>query len=355
MKKTERNSNVELLRILLMIFVILLHFNNKKTGGAFNLVYDNSVEKFILYFLESFGICAVNCFMIILGYFLAYNKKVKLGKALDLVLIVIFYRVFDYIISVFLGFEMFSVKSFCFRFVPVNYFAVFYIVTYIFSPFLVKLFDSISEKNQCYFVFVVVVIFVIWPSVIDLGMNLISGLQLEGVSTISISGNMRGYTIVQFFVDIIIGMYLRRKKINPKSWILLVTYLGPVLIMTFGISRFPSLYDYCSIFTFISAISLFLLFNKLNFQSKVVNFISKSVFAIFCIHTLPVANILWRKYFITPEHISSGTGKMFIWTIISVAVMFTACLCLDIIVRYTFGFLKNKFCSKCPVILDTEE
>ena len=43
------------------------------------MVQDNMLGRVILYLLESLSICAVNCFMIISGYFLAYNKKVKLA------------------------------------------------------------------------------------------------------------------------------------------------------------------------------------------------------------------------------------------------------------------------------------
>ena len=74
MEKTARNSNIELLRIILMFMVILLHFNNSEMGGAFNYAENKPLNSFILYFLESLSICAVNCFMIISGYFLAYNK-----------------------------------------------------------------------------------------------------------------------------------------------------------------------------------------------------------------------------------------------------------------------------------------
>ena len=57
----ERNSNIELLRIILMLMVILLHFNNGEMGGAFNLVnypyaidyynafiHERSIDNFIL-------------------------------------------------------------------------------------------------------------------------------------------------------------------------------------------------------------------------------------------------------------------------------------------------------------------
>ena len=51
MSKLERNSNIELLRIILMFMVILLHFNNSEMGGAFNYVENKPLNSFILYFL----------------------------------------------------------------------------------------------------------------------------------------------------------------------------------------------------------------------------------------------------------------------------------------------------------------
>ncbi|MBD5403058.1 acyltransferase [bacterium] len=355
MEKVERNSNIELLRIVLMIMVVTLHFNNGEMGGAFNLVQDDAASKFILYFLESLSICAVNCFMIISGYFLAFNKKVRLGKIVDILLIVIFYRVADYALSIMLGMNSFSVRHFFSSLLPVNYFAIYYIVTYILSPILAKIFDATSEKAQKFFVGASALIFVLWPTVLDAGMDLF-GLSLEGLSTISTKGNLAGYSVVQFLFDAVVGMYLRRAKINPKRWKLLLGYFGSTAIMTAGVYQMPSLYNYCSVFTVISAICLFLLFNRLEFQNRAVNFVSKSVFAIFCMHVSSVAKVFWRKFFITSEHITNVWGGVLVlWVFVSVVSMFLLCLLIDIAIRFTFGHFGKRLCSKCPVILRIEE
>lgn len=355
MEKVERNSNIELLRIVLMVMVVTLHFNNEKMGRAFNFVQDNAASKFILYLLESLSVCAVNCFMIISGYFLAFNKKVRLGKIVDILLIVIFYRVADYALPIMLGRKSFSVMSFLWSLLPVNYFAIYYVVTYTFSPILVKIFDATSEKSQKFFVGASALIFVLWPTMLDMGMDLF-GLSLEGLSTVSTKGNLAGYSIVQFLFDAVVGMYLRRAKINPKPWKLLLGYFGSAVIMTAGVFQMPSLYNYCSAFTVISAVCLFLLFNRLEFQSKAVNFVSKSVFAIFCMHVSSVAKVFWRKFFITSEHVANVWGGVLVlWVFISVASMFLICLLIDIAIRFTLGHFEKRLCSKCPVILRIEE
>ncbi len=64
----ERKSNIELLRIILMMMVITLHFNIP-SGHAIELASNVPLNLNILYILESFSICAVNTFVLITGYF----------------------------------------------------------------------------------------------------------------------------------------------------------------------------------------------------------------------------------------------------------------------------------------------
>lgn len=46
----ERNSSVELLRILAIIGVIILHYNNSMVGGGFEYVEEASINQ--LYFFQ---------------------------------------------------------------------------------------------------------------------------------------------------------------------------------------------------------------------------------------------------------------------------------------------------------------
>lgn len=353
LNKNARNSNIELLRIVLMFMVILLHFNNQSMGGAFNYVSNLPLNKFILYFFESLSICAVNCFMIISGYFLAYNKTVKLSKILDLLFIVILYNLFDLILAMALKEKVFSVKSLIGCFIPSNYFAIFYIVTYIFSPFIALIFDNTTTKTQNIFMLLIFSVFVLIPTFIDIANSF--GINLNGISPISTEGNGAGYTIVQFFIALTIGIYLRRNNIRGNTSLLILVYVVSSLLMTLFIHKVPSLYNYCSVFNVINGICLFLLFNKLNFKNNFVNFTSKSVFAIFCIHTHYSINLLWKKHFILPEYIGENVGKMIICMIVCVAVMFVFCLVIDIIVRYTVNLVKNKILSKMPVLFSMKE
>ena len=61
MEKKTRNSNIELLRILTMLGVVLLHYNGME---AFAAVAEGSVNQYILLLLESVCIGAVNLFIL---------------------------------------------------------------------------------------------------------------------------------------------------------------------------------------------------------------------------------------------------------------------------------------------------
>lgn len=85
MEKRERQSNIELLRILVMLGVVVLHMNlyGLKIAAEFS-------GKFIfMHFTESLFICAVNVFVLITGYFSYKINKISVRKIIELIVEVI--------------------------------------------------------------------------------------------------------------------------------------------------------------------------------------------------------------------------------------------------------------------------
>ena len=70
---TKRQTNIELLRIISMLGIIVLHYNNSDMGGGF--LYATGLNRAILMFLESIFICGVNLYVLISGYFLCERKE----------------------------------------------------------------------------------------------------------------------------------------------------------------------------------------------------------------------------------------------------------------------------------------
>lgn len=348
MTAVSRNSNIELLRLVLMFMVVLLHFNNAAMGGAFVYVKDKVVDNFVLHIFESLSICAVNGFMIISGYFLYTNKKVNFGKVIDILLIVIFYRIFDYIMQILFFDVSFSIKCFLSRFLPENYFAIFYVVCYMLSPYIAWLWNEMGNSMANFFIVLLLAIFIIIPTGLDLAVDLHILNNASTLSPIAIMGNGAGYTVIQFLVMLSLGMWIRKRQLNISTSLLIVIYIISSLIMTVCIAKMPSLYNYCSIFTVITAVCIFLLFSKIKFKNQVINFCAKSSFAIFCIHTGEFANRIWRNI-ITEKFFANGVFQTIFWMLICVGLMFLFCLLISIVMRLIFGKLKSFFVGIFPV------
>lgn len=88
MSKTNRDSNLELFRIIAMVMVIALHQNiasnalTELTIGQGNFYIANAVE--------TLSICAVNCFVLLSGYFTVAKNTVPVKKCIQLLLDVAF-------------------------------------------------------------------------------------------------------------------------------------------------------------------------------------------------------------------------------------------------------------------------
>ncbi len=76
--KTERQSNMELLRIFAVAGVIVLHFNAKALPAA------SGATRWALFLLEMVSACAVNVFVMLSGYFLHRRQSVSIYKPLSL-------------------------------------------------------------------------------------------------------------------------------------------------------------------------------------------------------------------------------------------------------------------------------
>ena len=182
----ERNSNIELLRLILILMVVTEHFIS--STYSLEIVKNNSTTNFIFHFLSSLCVCAVNCFMIISGFFLYGNKKIKISKIIDLIIIVVFYRYLNYFCNLLLLKENFSIKELIIVTLPINYFAIFYCIIYFFSPFVSKLYEMLDIRNSSLLTISLVVIFVCIPTILDFGTDL-TGIESKVLSPISLLGN----------------------------------------------------------------------------------------------------------------------------------------------------------------------
>lgn len=335
MKKEVRQSNIELARIVLILFVLALHYLNGTYGGALNV---NNIPKsennyYIARIIESLCIVAVNCFILITGYFSHKQTKIKLKKVIDLLIIVFFYNVLIYIVSIITKITVFNKETFQ-TFLSTFYeggmwFIDIYIILYLLIPFINIVIGKLSKKNMKILILILFIAFSVYPT-------FLSNTTVKDA----------GYGIVNFIMLYIIGAYINKYNANNKN---IFIYLLIYIIMA-GCTYYESInnllisgpFDYNTIFNIIGSVSLFLVFTKFKFKSKLINIISKHTLAIYIIHVndfiikyvyrnLLKTNLFWKSEF------------LILHLLASVLIIFIVCLLIDIIREFIFKTTISKF------------
>lgn len=319
MGKLTRNSSIELLRIIAMIGVVLLHYNNPLIGNAMGLVNSGSPTQYFLYFIETLFICAVNLYVMISAYFLSQSNNRKFSKIVELFIQVILFNVAIYSLKAIINQE-FSVVSFFGSFLPINYFLILYSVVYILSPYINLMLDKLSAKGFKNLVILSFVIFSVWTIGVDV-LEEIIGRELNGLSTIGMYGSQKGYSIINFMLVYLVGAYIGRVKPQFKCSTLLIS-LFTVLALNYGwallelnFANGDTAFNYNNPLVIIIAAIILMLFLKMNFENKIINELAKGTFTCFLIH-----NLFFRFAYIEKV---IGTNVFFVFLhMIAVGVVF---------------------------------
>ncbi|MBQ8084725.1 MAG: hypothetical protein IJ232_01300, partial [Lachnospiraceae bacterium] len=216
----ERQSNIELLRIVAIIGVIVLHYNNPSIGGGIAYAQEGSINYYILYFLESLFACGVDLFIIISGYFMCTSYKKNMWRLVELIVQVIIFREALYLVRVAFKSELFSIRGIVSAFIPANYFVILYGVVFILSPYINFLLNRLSEKCFHTLMIVSICLFSVYPTLIDI-LGEIRGEPFRGLSSIGMYGSQWGYSAINFLLMYLVGAYLRKEcsRIhNAKEW-----------------------------------------------------------------------------------------------------------------------------------------
>lgn len=295
MAKSTRQSNVELLRILAIMGVVVLHINNPALGGGLSYVQHGSLNFYVLYALESLFMCAVNVFMLISGYFMCKGKSRDLWKPIELIIQVILINEALYICQKIVSHGSISWGSVIRNLIPANYFVILYCTVYIVSPFINKLIDSLSDRGFRNFVIVMFLLFAVYPSAVDV-LSELQGEAFIGLSTVGAYGSQWGYTFINFAMMYIIGAYIRkcRSKLNEAGSPALIGALVCCLMILVVWARINdktgylaerTAWDYCNPVVIIEAAIIFVLFTRLNIGTvQPVNLLAKACFTTFLIH-----------------------------------------------------------------------
>ncbi len=317
-----RSSNLELLRIVSMILIIMHHI--AVHGGftaeitAANLVWRNTIRVG--------GKVGVNLFIMISGYFLI-DSKFKPKKLLKLILQVIFYTIIIYFITIAINNESFNKANFIkeimsfatgyrYWFIPP------YLIAYILSPYLKKLVQHCSQSEMLFLIVFLMFVQIILP-------------ELYGVEFMS--------NAVWFMTLYLIGSYIRVYKNHFFDDNVLMSCLFMVsltIMVVFNVKLKIMQYDLKDVPCFTATVALFCWFKNLNIKnSKTINLIASTTLGIYLLHDNGcIRPLFWGKIMHCPAHESLPFMQFFIYTTVCIASVFIMGFILDIVRQLLFRY-----------------
>ena len=327
MKNKVRLSNMELLRIVSMLFVLVLHANFLGIHAPSH--DDFAVSPFFTFircFVEALAIVAVDVFVLLSGWFGINFSFKKLGALLFQVFFFTFgfFLLFVYI-SPSEAFMVDKVKG-IFLMNGDYWFVKAYVVLFLLSPVL-NAFVEYATKKQFQIVLVSYYAF-----------HTLYGWLMDA----SVSFTMNGTTALSFIGLYLLGRYLRLypfKLTQMKKSVDLLIYFGctltlcmfNILLLSKGqtVSVESRLYSYASPIVVLSSVYLLLFFSKLTINSKAINWIASSCFAVYLFHC---NGFFFGKYYRhVIEHIYYDYNTIFpiLWIILYILFIYILAIVLD--------------------------
>lgn len=289
--KEHRKSNIEALRLISMFLVLVIHANFlSNEAPTTTLAFESPITAYTQYFFASISFTCVNIFVLISGWF-GISLKVKgLGNFL-------FQCFFWSILCCGLSFvteektiNMNDVYT-CFMLHENDYwFAKSYLLLYLLSP----IFNSFVEHATKKQFLKILISFFVFQSIF-------------GWATYAVNFFESGYSTTSF-----IGLYLlaRYVRLYSPKWYQYSPKIDFVIIMliVFITSIFSFIkvrqginfvwiktYSYVNPIIIIESLFIVVLFTKLNFNNKLINWVATSAFSVYLFHC---NDYIFRPYYV---------------------------------------------------------
>lgn len=348
--KEQRQSNVELLRIIAMLMIIAHHFSIH--GGFETIPNIPPFNSLWIHFILIGGKIGVDIFILISGYFMVSNIKSVTSKAIKIWLQLFFYSIIIFIFSVvFLGGELNKYTLIHAIFPAYNnkwWFASIYFVLLLISPFLNILFNSLNKQK---YQLLIVLLFVIWSFIPTLSTKELASSYLLWFIFLYATG---GY----------LKLHLAKQKKSGFFYIglgcilIVVTFIASAILKSLG-TRFPLfalysniLYEMQSVPILIISILMLLGFLNMNIKSnRFINTIASSTFGIYLIHDHEVIrNLLWKNIFHVTDY---SNRKIFIpYSIFVIVIVFISCSAIELLRQFIFEKNYTKYVNNIAGKID---
>lgn len=269
----KRLSNFELLRIVSMFIIVMHHY--VVNSGLIDVMKSNPLNMYslILFILGWGGKTAINCYILITGYFMC-NQKITRKKFFKLLSEVLFYNITIYCFFVISGYEVFSIKDFIKNVWPIlevsNGFTPGFLVFYLLIPYLNILIKNMDKKQHILLLSTLLTVYTFFPSFLKIK------VVINYVTWFSI------IYLVAAYIKVYPEEFFNRKKLWSVlalgtillSWMSVITFVYIAVITKKDIiySAYYWVSDSNKILALITAISVFMYFKNLYIPyNKLIN------------------------------------------------------------------------------------
>ena len=277
-----RDSNIELLRIISIVLVLVTHACYVSLGPpTYSDVSTSFGSSLTRTLCESFSDVCVNVFILISGWF---GINCRLKRFIGFIFQIYFINIVVYAIMIVSGLiAPVGLNKWLNLFIGgygIYWFVKAYIILYIFAPILNAFVESCGKRQLKYFL----ISFYIFQTIHGFFMN--TGGFLNGYSALS----FMGLYLLARYIRLYPNKYTQLNKVTDIvlyiSFSLLTTACA--LSLTFWGRRVGTfMFQNSSPFIILSTVYFFLFFTKLSFSSNFVNWVSTSSFAAYIVHCSP--------------------------------------------------------------------
>ena len=278
---SRRDSNMELLRIVAMLLVMIVHadFRALNIPQAADFC-DDTFRTVMRLAVGSLSVICVNTFVCLSGWF---GIRFRRDRILEFLFQICFFSMLGIIISIIMGEGTLTRRATSLLLLENEdyWFVKGYLLMYIFAP-VMNSFVEHSTKRQ-FGIFLI--LFYVFQSVY----GFVGGAEWFrlGYSGISFMGL---YMLARY-----IRLYPNRLTTFNKSWDIFVYLLLAVLntlicavVLSLGLNQkiITHMYGYVSPFVIMASVYFLLFFSKLKISyNKVINYVAASCFAIYLVHS----------------------------------------------------------------------
>ena len=303
--QSKRQANFELLRIVAMLMIIVLHYLNK---GYLITVYtiDSSAVNYAAHFIEAFCIVAVNCYVLLSGYFLVESAW-KPGRVVSLVAQILFYSILIPIGLICVGeisFGDLSIYDWLTYALPIEtehyWFATAYLIMYLFAPLLAAGIRAVEKRTLQIIIGVLLLYFSVWKSIIP------------AVFATDRQGYEYGWFLFLFLIAAYIRLYGCPLLDKQRNAVLLYAGMGVCIflltvvsgILAHRVESFAYYMDmptsYNHILCLLGAVGLFMIFKNMKpWEGRAASMIRRLApytFGIYLLHEHVLVRYEWMQW-----------------------------------------------------------